>query len=80
MSRCIAVAVAALLAGADGLSLPSRREVVGGLVAGWGVGASLPAWALPSEETPRVTTRMGGLLEAFQDGGRSIRMMVPSGE
>jgi photosystem II oxygen-evolving enhancer protein 2 len=32
-----------------------------------------------SEETPRVTTRMGGLLEAFQDGSRSIRIMAPSG-
>jgi len=32
-----------------------------------------------SEETPRRTTRMGGLLEAFQDGPRSIKMMVPSG-
>jgi len=32
-----------------------------------------------SEETPRRVTRMGGLLEAFQDGPRSIKMMVPSG-
>lgn len=32
-----------------------------------------------SEETPRSVTRMGGLLEPFQDGLRSIRMMVPSG-
>mmetsp|Transcript_14950 Transcript_14950/g.34682 ORF Transcript_14950/g.34682 Transcript_14950/m.34682 type:complete len:257 (+) Transcript_14950:153-923(+) len=32
-----------------------------------------------SEETPRVVTRMGGLLEAFQDGPRSIKMMTPSG-
>lgn len=31
------------------------------------------------EETPRSVTRMGGLLESFQDGTRSIRMMVPSG-
>ena len=31
------------------------------------------------EETPRIVTRMGGLLEAFQDGLRSIKMMVPSG-
>jgi photosystem II oxygen-evolving enhancer protein 2 len=31
------------------------------------------------EETPRVTTRMGGLLEPFQDGSRSIRIMAPSG-
>jgi len=32
-----------------------------------------------SEETPRSVTRMGGLLEPFQDGPRRIVMMVPSG-
>jgi photosystem II oxygen-evolving enhancer protein 2 len=37
------------------------------------------ALALPTEETPRVVTRQGGLLEAFQDGPRSIRIMAPSG-
>lgn len=37
------------------------------------------ARALPAEETPRIITRMGGLLEPFQDGPRSIRMMAPSG-
>lgn len=31
------------------------------------------------EETPRTVTRMGGLLEPFQDGLRSIKMSVPSG-
>jgi len=31
------------------------------------------------EETPRTVTRMGGLLEPFQDGPRSIKMMTPSG-
>merc|ERR1719276_396553 len=39
----------------------------------------LPANAVVDEETPRIVTRMGGLLESFQDGPRSIRMMVPSG-
>ncbi|KAG7350486.1 photosystem II oxygen evolving complex protein PsbP [Nitzschia inconspicua] len=38
-----------------------------------------PANAVVEEETPRVVTRMGGLLEPFQDGPRSIRMMAPSG-
>jgi hypothetical protein len=38
-----------------------------------------PALAVPDEETPRATSRLGGQLEAFQDGPRSIRMMVPSG-
>lgn len=31
------------------------------------------------DQEPRVTTRMGGLLEAYQDGARGIRMMAPSG-
>jgi hypothetical protein len=38
-----------------------------------------PALAFPEEETPRVTTRMGGLLDKFQDGGRGVRLMAPSG-
>jgi len=38
------------------------------------------AFAEVSEETPRVTTRMGGNLESFQDGPRSVRLMAPSGE
>jgi hypothetical protein len=41
--------------------------------------SSLPANAAITEETPRVTTRMGGNLETFQDGPRGLRMMVPSG-
>ena len=39
----------------------------------------LPANAVVDEETPRIVTRMGGLLEAYQDGSRSIKMMAPSG-
>jgi len=31
------------------------------------------------DQEPRITTRMGGLLEAYQDGGRGIRLMAPSG-
>lgn len=39
-----------------------------------------PAWAgIAGEEEPRVTTRMGGLLEAYQDGARGLRIMAPSG-
>lgn len=44
--------------------------------------APAPAPAPPAvyrDETPRVVTRMGGLLEPFQDGPRSIKMMTPSG-
>jgi len=31
------------------------------------------------DQEPRITTRMGGLLEAYQDGARGIRIMAPSG-
>jgi photosystem II oxygen-evolving enhancer protein 2 len=54
----------------------SRRD----FVATAGVAAVMVAQpSLAVEETPRVTTRMGGLLEAFQDGPRSIRIMSPAG-
>lgn len=52
----------------------SRREAVAAIVAFPSI-----ANALPSEETPRSTTRMGGLLEPYQDGPRGFRVMVPSG-
>jgi photosystem II oxygen-evolving enhancer protein 2 len=40
----------------------------------------VPAWAgSAGEDEPRVTTRMGGLLEAYQDGARGLRIMAPSG-
>jgi len=58
----------------------SRRETIQKSIQ-IGTAAFLPlsVSAMPSEETPRVVTRMGGLLEPFQDGLRSIRMMAPSG-
>ena len=68
-------------------STPSRRQLLQ-QVATWSaatvVAAPTTAWAtttntLPSEETPRIVTRMGGLLEPFQDGPRGIRIMAPSG-
>ena len=31
------------------------------------------------ENEPRITTRMGGLLESFQDGPRGLRLQAPSG-
>lgn len=43
------------------------------------VGAPAASLALPEEETPRSTSRLGGLLEPFQDGPRGIRIMAPSG-
>ena len=63
----------------------SRRDVLQQVAASVMVGGAVvtapavPAYAEVTDETPRVTTRMGGLLEAFQDGPRSIRMMAPSG-
>lgn len=32
-----------------------------------------------AEDTPRITTRMGGLLEPYQDGPRGFRLLAPSG-
>lgn len=54
----------------------SASAVVGGL----GLLTSLPsaANAVISEETPVVTTRMGGLLERYQDS-RGWRILAPSG-
>uniref|UniRef100_A0A7S2MZD3 PsbP C-terminal domain-containing protein n=1 Tax=Helicotheca tamesis TaxID=374047 RepID=A0A7S2MZD3_9STRA len=67
------------------LSAISRREsfartaaVVGGVIGGISA-ASSPALAVVSEETPRVTTRMGGLLERYQDGPRGWSILAPSG-
>jgi len=40
---------------------------------------SQPAYAVVSEETPKVTTRMGGLLEKYQDGPRGFQILAPSG-
>mmetsp|Transcript_60852 Transcript_60852/g.149008 ORF Transcript_60852/g.149008 Transcript_60852/m.149008 type:complete len:234 (-) Transcript_60852:391-1092(-) len=68
----------------------SRRQTLQDFIKGgaavaatsaFGVGSGFPqaANAVVTEETPRVVTRMGGLLEPFQDGPRSIRMLAPSG-
>lgn len=44
------------------------------------VASPTPASAgIAGDNEPRITTRMGGLLEAFQDGPRGLRLMVPSG-
>lgn len=73
MVRLSVLSVASLMPlGASSFSVPtdatvSRREVfakasalIGGTIA---AGASVPsAWAVVTDETPRVTSRMGGLL------------------
>lgn len=38
-----------------------------------------PALAVVTDETPRVTTRMGGLLEKYQDSNRGWVILAPSG-
>lgn len=37
------------------------------------------ALAYPSDETPRVTSRLGGLLERYGDTQRGLSLLVPSG-
>lgn len=83
---CLCLVAVTLLQGGNAFSSElSRRQAfvkTVNTVAG-GVAASvvLPnlANAEITEETPRVTTRMGGNLEAYQDGPRGFRMMAPSG-
>jgi photosystem II oxygen-evolving enhancer protein 2 len=77
----------ASLNGISGFSVDmSRRQAIQAGVAAMTVAAPslmtgnvFPANAVVDEETPRVVTRMGGLLEAFQDGPRSVKMMAPAG-
>jgi hypothetical protein len=38
-----------------------------------------PAFATPTDETPIVYTRMGGLLEKYQDSNRGWVILAPSG-
>jgi len=63
----------------------SRREsfaktaaLIGG-IAGITTSSPFAAFAEPSEETPKVVTRMGGLLERYQDGPRGINILAPTG-
>lgn len=59
-------------------SLAKTASLFGGAIAGSVLGAPTSAWAAIDEETPRVTTRMGGLLEKYQDS-RGWIIMAPSG-
>jgi hypothetical protein len=93
MTRLILIALLPwMVAGFAGMTPPqpqgvvSRREslakVAVGILGGGAVlsSISLPAFAeVISEETPKVTTRMGGLLERYQDGGRGYSILAPSG-
>ncbi|GAX18416.1 photosystem II oxygen-evolving enhancer protein 2 [Fistulifera solaris] len=57
----------------------SRREALQHMTTAVIATSSSAAFALPTEETPRVVTRMGGLLEPYQDGPRGFRLLAPSG-
>lgn len=65
----------------------SRREAWGKATAGAVAASGIVSGGMfvslvraeVTEETPRVVTRMGGLLEPFQDGPRGVRIMAPSG-
>jgi len=60
----------------------SRRDSFFKTASFIGVGSAVfssPAFADVSEETPLVTTRMGGLLEKYQDGSRGWKILAPSG-
>jgi photosystem II oxygen-evolving enhancer protein 2 len=65
----------------------SRRQAFSQATAAAAVGGATLLVGHPSvaragaagDQEPRVTTRMGGLLEAYQDGARGIRIMAPSG-
>ena len=61
----------------------SRRDsfsLIGGIVGGAAaiVGAPSSSIAVVTDETPKVTTRMGGLLEKYQDS-RGWTILAPSG-
>uniref|UniRef100_A0A7S1BT66 PsbP C-terminal domain-containing protein n=1 Tax=Corethron hystrix TaxID=216773 RepID=A0A7S1BT66_9STRA len=60
---------------------PSRREAVASLAAGSlaFVLPAAPALAAITDETPRVVTRMGGLLEKYGDPLRGFVINCPSG-
>lgn len=87
MTRLILIALLPwTVAGFAGMTPPqpqvSRRESLAKVAVGILGGAlsiSFPAFAEVSEETPKVTTRMGGLLERYQDGGRGYIILAPSG-
>jgi len=62
----------------------SRRDSFAGLasiVGGVAGITALPnmAGAMPDDETPRIISRMGGLLERYGDTQRGLSLLVPSG-
>jgi hypothetical protein len=91
MGRFFTLILAAAPLTATGFSLPndspvvSRREslakaasVIGGTIAGGLVMNPSASWATVTDETPLISTRMGGLLEKYQDS-RGWKILAPSG-
>lgn len=59
-------------------SLAKAASIVGGTIAGGIITNPTASWATVTDETPIVTTRMGGLLEKYQDS-RGWKILAPSG-
>jgi hypothetical protein len=57
----------------------SRRYVIDVASAAAVTAVASPSWAIVTDETPRVTTRMGGLLEKYADTSRGFGLLAPSG-
>ena len=63
----------------------SRRQAWNSAVVGAGAAAAVTLIpdivnaGVAGDQEPRITTRMGGLLDSFQDGPRGFRIMAPSG-
>lgn len=56
----------------------SFEKAAFGLIGGLTL-ATFPAFAEVEDETQLISTRMGGLLEKYQDGTRGWRILAPSG-
>jgi len=82
MQKIIRTSLSMNLEGSDS---QSRREVFGKVAGAVFLSSSVlstsgqNAWAVPTEETQRVTTRMGGLMEVYKDVNRGWTINCPSG-
>jgi hypothetical protein len=71
-----------LFANVASYSIPSRRQVLERVASVSTTVAFVkvsPAGAAITDETPLTTTRMGGLLEKYQDSNRGWTILAPSG-
>jgi hypothetical protein len=58
--------------------MAKAASIIGGTIAGGLVMNPSASYATVTDETPRVVTRMGGLLEKYQDS-RGWQILAPSG-